>query len=41
MSVDQVDMMLDKDWVDLITQAKKLGLTVDEIRLFLQNHSEK
>ena len=41
LSVDQVDMMLDKDWLKLITQAKELGLSVEEIRLFLQNESKK
>lgn len=41
LSVNQADMALDQDWVELITQAKKLGLSLEEIRLFLQDQSEK
>jgi len=33
---------LDNEWLQLISKAKQLGLTVDDIRLFLQlNQKEK
>jgi hypothetical protein len=28
---------LDKDWVNLILQAKKMGLTPEEVRIFLSS----
>jgi len=28
--------VLDNEWLQLISKAKQLGLTVDDIRLFLQ-----
>lgn len=31
------EVTLDQDWVVLVMEAKRLGMTVDEIRLFLQN----
>lgn len=34
--------VLDNEWIFLISRAKQLGLTVDDIRLFLQlNQKEK
>lgn len=31
---------LDLEWVQLIKEAKDLGLTTDEIRLFLKDYQE-
>lgn len=28
---------LDKDWINLILQAKKMGLTPEEVRIFLSS----
>ncbi|WP_245983587.1 anti-repressor SinI family protein [Ammoniphilus oxalaticus] len=33
--MDQHDIPLDLEWEELILQAKEIGLTVDEIRAFL------
>ncbi|MCM3740242.1 anti-repressor SinI family protein [Oceanobacillus luteolus] len=35
-----VELKLDYDWVVLIKEAKKIGMTVEEIRLFLQSSKE-
>lgn len=32
---------LDKEWVELITQAKNMGLTLEEIHLYFQTESTK
>lgn len=29
---------VDKDWLLLITQAKEIGLSIEEIKSFLNNH---
>jgi hypothetical protein len=34
-------MILDKDWVDLIMQALEVGLTLEDIRDFIQPNSNK
>ncbi|MGY0693513.1 anti-repressor SinI family protein [Virgibacillus sp. FSP13] len=31
---------LDKEWVNLIKEAKTIGLTVDEVRLFLKDNQK-
>lgn len=31
---------LDEDWIELIKEAKKLGLTVEEVHAFLQEESK-
>ncbi|WP_338061877.1 anti-repressor SinI family protein [Virgibacillus indicus] len=33
--------MLDEEWISLITEAKRLGLTIEEIREFLQREINK
>lgn len=32
---------LDTEWLELILEARKLGLEIEEIREFLKNHSSK
>lgn len=32
---------IDYEWVNLIKEAKELGMTLDEIRLFLSNAEQK
>lgn len=32
-----IDMNFDQEWIALIIEAKELGMTADEIRLFLQS----
>ncbi|WP_240510231.1 anti-repressor SinI family protein [Virgibacillus profundi] len=33
--------MPDKEWIDLILEAKQLGLTIEEIREFLQTENKE
>ncbi len=30
---------LDEEWVELILQAKQIGLTIEELRIFLNQYS--
>ncbi|MGN7183631.1 anti-repressor SinI family protein [Cytobacillus kochii] len=30
-------MKLDSEWVELIKEAKELGITIEEIKIFLEN----
>ncbi|PLR69099.1 anti-repressor SinI family protein [Bacillus sp. UMB0893] len=32
---------LDYEWLQLITQAKELGITIEEVKEFLNNHLKK
>nr|WP_139205829.1 anti-repressor SinI family protein [Halobacillus alkaliphilus] len=32
----QITAQMDKDWLELIMQAKKMGLTLEEIKRFLE-----
>lgn len=41
MNANQAGVLLDQDWVELIYKAKELGLTIEEIRLFLQKQQVK
>ncbi|WP_233522613.1 anti-repressor SinI family protein [Peribacillus glennii] len=34
-------LQLDEEWVELIVQAKEIGLNVEEIREFLQANTNK
>lgn len=38
---EKVDRKFDKDWIALIAAAKKEGLTIMEVRRFLQNPPPK
>ncbi|SFB15642.1 MerR, DNA binding [Lentibacillus halodurans] len=31
---------LDKEWIALILKAKRMGMTIDEIRLYLQHNRQ-
>ncbi|WP_082693096.1 anti-repressor SinI family protein [Bacillus sp. FJAT-29814] len=33
--------MLDQEWIELIMEAKQLGLTVEEIKEFLEQNSNR
>ncbi|RDW17004.1 hypothetical protein CWR48_15480 [Oceanobacillus arenosus] len=35
------DIVLDYEWISLIQEAKVLGITIEEIRLFLDDDREK
>ncbi|OZU89396.1 hypothetical protein CIL03_06680 [Virgibacillus indicus] len=36
-----INNLLDEEWISLITEAKRLGLTIEEIREFLQREINK
>ncbi|WP_081704646.1 anti-repressor SinI family protein [Sediminibacillus sp. JSM 1682029] len=33
------DRVLDKDWVNLMEEAKQIGLELEDVRLFLTQHT--
>ncbi|PAV28055.1 hypothetical protein CIL05_18260 [Virgibacillus profundi] len=37
----ECSIMPDKEWIDLILEAKQLGLTIEEIREFLQTENKE
>lgn len=36
-----MEKLLERDWVDLMIQAKQMGIPIEEIRKFLQQKSVK
>ncbi|QNG59441.1 anti-repressor SinI family protein [Bacillus sp. PAMC26568] len=32
---------LDQEWLQLISQAKELGITIEDVKEFLNNHPKK
>jgi DNA-binding transcriptional MerR regulator len=39
MTILVIDEELDMEWVELIREAQKIGISIDEIREFLKNSS--
>jgi DNA-binding transcriptional MerR regulator len=37
----KVDDQLDQEWVDLILEALEMGISEEEIKTFLREHSKK
>lgn len=37
---DSQQLELDEEWIELIEQAKKMGLTTDEVRSFIMEASD-
>lgn len=40
MNVEIKDERLDLDWIELMREAKALGLTIEDIKLFLEKSRE-
>ncbi len=38
---NRMEIVLDKEWVSLVKQAKELGLSIQDIRNFLSKHERE
>jgi len=38
---NMVNIAIDKEWVNLVENAKKIGLTIEEVREFLRREGQK
>ncbi|WML51623.1 anti-repressor SinI family protein [Neobacillus sp. PS3-12] len=41
MTTDVNEKELDKEWLDLMIEARKLGISIDEIKEFLNKNCQK